>query len=124
MMTKQIASQIQKDMEAALAPIAAKYSLKIAGNRGTFDTSKLSVKIVFETAEAKREEFEQWAEIYELQKSDFGKFFTAGGRRFKIIGIKPRSTTLPIIVEDLQGKKFVFRVIDVQRGLKREETKG
>lgn len=62
--------------------------------------------------------FLQHAETYGLKTTDLGRVFKTGGREYRIVGLKPKNRTLPIIAEDMQSKRlYKFENSDIKRVL-------
>lgn len=58
------------------------------------------------------------AKLYGLQPSDLGREFVADKTTYRIVGLKPRNRSLPIIAEDVQSKRqYKFSLKDIQRVL-------
>jgi hypothetical protein len=123
MMTKQRAKTISDDALRALQAVAAQHGLTVACKGGTFTGATFVPKFEFAEAGAERATFVTYAKLLGLDAADFGATFrTAGGRVFKITGLKTSARTQPILVEDLQGTRYKMRVSDVVEGLRRERA--
>jgi hypothetical protein len=92
---------------------------------GKFDAHSVTfkVQIAEKTVSGKaltpeRQNFIDYAHRHELGEDALDKTFTDyTGRRFRIVGYKPRARKRPIVCEDLQGKKYVFPVLLVKNRL-------
>ncbi|MCZ4337642.1 hypothetical protein [Shewanella colwelliana] len=62
--------------------------------------------------------FLQDAKFYGLQPSDLGREFVEGKNTYRIVGLKPKNRSLPIIAVDLQSERqYKFAAKDIQRVL-------
>jgi hypothetical protein len=105
------------EFKKAVAELEAKIGVKIdLGNISFNDhqfTSKVTVTLVgdgLDSADAKMKvEFERYALLFGLNKADYDKQFTYGGKRYKLKGVKPRSTKNPFVAQEISnGKLYVL----------------
>lgn len=103
---------------AALAPIAKKYGLNVAGKGGRFSADNWVTKIEFAVinkdgvAQSKEvAEFNRYCHLFGLNREHFGEVFVVQGRKFAICGLKPRAHKMPVLAKEIAtGKTFKFRV--------------
>ena len=67
-----------------------------------------------------REDFALYARAFGLREADFGREIVMGRGRARIVGIKPRATKRPILVEAANGRRYVMGADAVKRQLARE----
>ncbi len=102
------------DMQAALAPVAAKYGLSVKKGTGRFTDRNYTTKLEFNllNAEGKdttaEDQFKRLAPILGFRPEDFGKEFLAQNQLFRISGVKPSSRKFPILATRADGKVFKF----------------
>ncbi len=61
-------------------------------------------------------DFLQYAEEYGLKTTDLGRVFKSGTREYRIVGLKPKNHSLPIIAEDKQSnRQYKFYASDIKR---------
>ena len=56
-----------------------------------------------------RAEFTRYAASFGLKAADFGQIVTIDGKRFKIVGLKPKSRKYPVLGQVVGGDK-VFKL--------------
>jgi hypothetical protein len=103
-LTLSACEQIQSRMLEACREVAADYGLVIESAGWRDMTSGLSFEPVFRVSvrasdgkafDLERERFEFLAEQYGLSAADFGREFSTGRERFRIVGIDPQAASLP-----------------------------
>lgn len=93
---------------------------------GTFDAGSFTMKIELATVDEngdprthERTDFVEFASLFNLEPEDYGREFVSDGRTLKIVGLKPRNRSYPIIVEDVNtGKRYKFRGHAVEMALR------
>jgi hypothetical protein len=117
-MDKALCRTLATEAQQALAAIAQAHGLTVkVGGGSSFRPNK----VVFEQADAAKLEFERYAPSFGLRPEHFGAEFTVGVRRFKIVGVNPRSTKYGISALCLDdSKRYKFSELDVERHLARE----
>jgi len=84
------------------------------GSRASYDPLKGEIKITLtfvlgDENEGLKADFRQWAEMYKLEKDDWGKTFTTGGTEYRVHGIRSNRCKRPIICKRVKdGREFVF----------------
>ena len=117
--------EMRDTIQAALNKLNLGFSLKL-GNAsfiGNCCTFKLEASVIGADGTVKTkiaQDFEQFAEMYQLKATDLNRSFTDdSGNRWKIVGAMPRSRKMPIVCEK-DGKQYKLPLLKVQIGLKRE----
>lgn len=121
--------QIMDECREALAPVAEKYGLVLDQKGSTYHRDALPVMLQFlikrvdkagNVISKEAQMFLKDCVCFGLKPDDLGREFMSRGRTFRIIGVAPRSTYYPIIVEELKsGKTFKMSAETVVEGLKR-----
>jgi len=113
-LNKDIVKRIQNDCADALAPVAAKYGLRLDRKSCTFhaDSCPVAFKLTAppeeatETAEAIA--FKRHAHCYGLDAGQLGQSFKQRGRTFTICGLSARAKKYPILATGDDGKTYKF----------------
>ncbi len=121
------ANQIQAAVRKALEVVEKEHGIKIQGIRmtyrpeGTF-TLKVEGGEVGTTGEAVNKEalaFTKSAPYRGFLETDLGQVFKAGGKLYKIEGLRPKAPLRSIVGSDVTtGRKFVFDTETVKMGLR------
>jgi hypothetical protein len=113
---------LDRDIEAALAAVAAKHgvALKLAGTRFTAQnaTIKIEAAVINAAGEAETraaQDFKQLAGLYGFAASDLGREVILDGRRLKIAGLRPKADKRPILLQDANGGMIVAPAEYVRR---------
>lgn len=112
--TREKARVLHQEIMEAVRAVAAKHGMTTRFGNATYETTTFRIKAellaVAEDGEnlAAKAEWMRHAEWIGMMPSDFGRTFISRGQRYKIVGIKPRSRTMPIIAEREDGKRFKF----------------
>jgi hypothetical protein len=132
-LTLSACEQIQSRMLEACREVAADYGLVIESAGWRDMTSGLSFEPVFRVSvrasdgkafDLERERFEFLAEQYGLSAADFGREFSTGRERFRIVGIDPRRPRYPVSVERIPDRKsFKFTAENVALLLQAQAVK-
>jgi hypothetical protein len=115
--TKDLLKSLREDINAALSDTAKKHNVTLRAANANYDpvlgtaTFKLEVLALDDTGEKRdipAELFLKNAEMLGLRKNDLHKEITMSGRKFTVIGYKPKSRKNCILIKDSQsGKVFV-----------------
>jgi len=91
---------------------------------GSYDKTSYTVKIQIaektEEGEAltpERRAFVEGDWMHKLGADALDKTFSQNGRRYRIVGFKPRARKRPVICEDLSGRQYVFPIALVRNCL-------
>lgn len=115
---KTTAKAIGEAVQEALKGVAEQFDLQVEVRGGTFDATSFKPKVEFTTANAAEDVFRTYADMYDLDPDDFGKEFTASGKRFKISGLAPQNRSRPILATEVStGRGYKFTVDGIQRAL-------
>ena len=112
------------DFAEAVAALETQYHCKIALGNITYDAqsfrSKLEVVMqnedgVVETKE--RIDYKSHCHLIDLKPEWLDRSFIANGKTWTVVGLKPRATKRPVVVESAEGGQYVFRAVDVIRAI-------
>ena len=117
--TRPVVQALGDEVEQALAAMAELYGIdiRVIGKTYTgssFANIKLSLAIKDSDKGIPMDEnaanFVRRAHIYGLKPEDLGKTFTsAGGRKYKIVGLKPRNRKYPVLAVWEDGDKRTYK---------------
>lgn len=110
------ARALSKEFTQELSALAAKYGLKCVADGGTIGSTDLKLKFKFSVTSGdvkmdERKEFGKIAPLYGLTEADYGKTFTAGGTKYRLVGLKiARKYTQKYIAvgETERGARYKF----------------
>lgn len=110
------ANIIIREMVKALQPVAKRYNVKIMPHGGTIGPSHLDVITKFKVevidtdakAEARRNEFDTYCELFGLKPEHFGARFTSRGTEYTISGLELKRRKYPIRATGPDGKELLF----------------
>jgi hypothetical protein len=125
---KSLARLTSEQLVNELSAFARSRGINIAMKGGRFTEQCLTVKLELATTSkgvvhtAIAEAFKRHAPLFGLKKSDLGRSFKHAGDSYTIIGLKPRASRFPVVVESTNGKRFKMPVSYVQQGLGRKVT--
>ena len=125
MIDRELLNRFKVEAIAALAVVAAKHGVVAKFGRGTFSpevaTLKLELGYIADNGIASSREaldFKSMAWQFGLAASDLGKKIAlSNGVEYRIVGLKPRSKTRPVLGEREDGKVFKLTVDAVKVGL-------
>jgi hypothetical protein len=91
----------------ALAKVAEAHGVVLEFHNITFDNEKFSTKLVGTCGghDAYAVDYKNAAELYGAKQEWLGKTFVYGKQTFKLIGLMPRATAKPFLVEKADGTK-------------------
>ena len=122
---KKVRTFLETLFEKAEKKMGKELGVKISVGNISFSTDNATVKIevadIGEGGEVQSREvvdFKNYASMYGLKATDYGKTFKMRGTSYKIVGMKPRSKKYPIIVE-ADGKQYKVSADIVKSGLGR-----
>jgi hypothetical protein len=118
---------LRQEIEAALAPIAAKYGTKAIATNIKYDDITTDVVVSFrtETAEKSAEQFnfEKHAVYYGFKPEDFGFAFSHNGKFFKFVSFKTTARKYPCVCNCSDGKQYAYEVDAMLEIMRRERAK-
>ena len=118
---------LRQEIEAALAPIAAKYGTKAITTSIKYDDIITDVVVSFrtETAEKSAEQFnfDKHATMYGFKPEDFGFTFSNGGKTYKFVSFKTSARKYPCICDCSDGKQYAYEVAAMLEIMRRERAK-
>lgn len=103
--TKQNLATIRKDIDAALAEVAAKHGISLGIGNISFRDDSFSTKLTamvkssddaFDSTMSAKEmtwakDFKMYASLYGMKAEDLGKKVTIGANEYVIVGARPRA---------------------------------
>jgi hypothetical protein len=106
---------LRDEINASLAAVASKHGITLEVTKGTYGHTFGSFKLEIGQAVAagvdpllvtrEAEAFKVNAKVMGFVPEDLGREFSQGGQKWRIIGIKPRARTRPMLIENLATKK-------------------
>lgn len=120
MFTREICRQINKELHEAAAVIAGKYGVSAEIKGGTFSPNTFVSKMEFFGKGAKEDNekrtFELAAVAFGLRPEWLGAEVHVYGDTYKIVGLKPKSTKYPVVIEK-NGKQYKASAADICRAM-------
>ena len=117
--------EIRAALEEKLSALGSELGIDFSIGSARFSPSNATIKLELalinedgsiETREAK--DFKDYCFRYGMTPDDLGKEVTMpGGKRFTIIGCKPRSHKYPIILQRADGKRWKYGAALVRQAL-------
>jgi len=102
---------IRAEIDAALASVLTKYGLAAELGNIKFSDQDFRAQITVNTgsaADGAKRKFDDYAYRFGLTGNEFGKFIASGGKKYKIIGLNPKSRKYPIIATNNAGSQYKF----------------
>lgn len=122
-MDRTTVNQIQKEMLEAAQAVAAKHGVEVSRIRGTFDSTSLRSTIAFaavsvdengiNTSSPEAVDYERYAHSFPFNiraEVGIGHEIEMGRGKARIVGLKPRATKMPLLVQTEDGKKYKMAV--------------
>lgn len=127
--TRKIVNRVEEYLQGLSEELGVHITAGNARYSSTNITLKLEISVVDADGEAMTKEvmdFKTYAPVHGLSPDDLNAQFSYLGRKYKLIGYKPRRYKFPFVVECLDdGKQYKLPAIAVETALKREkETNG
>ena len=120
-------TNLRREIETALGPIAAKYGCAVKTGNIKYDeiTADIMVSFRTETEEKSAEQFnfEKHAPYYGFKPEDFGFAFSHNGKFFKFVSFKTTARKYPCICDCSDGKQYAYEVDAMLEIMRRERTK-
>ena len=121
---KEMLQTFRVDFAEAVAALETQYHCKIALGNITYDAqsfrSKLEVVMQNEDGliESKeRIDYKSHCRLFDLKPEWLGRSFAINDKTWTVVGLKPRATKRPVVVQAADGKEYVFRTVDVIRAI-------
>ena len=115
---------LSADIQKTLKDLGETYGVSFTMGSIRFSTSQATFKLTASIMSAAgvvvdvdRDNYTKHADSFGLDSSWLDKTFTEFGKTFKIVGLQPRRTKNPVLVER-DGKKYIMPVEAVLRGMK------
>lgn len=107
------ANKLHAEMTSAMREVAARYGLEVKEHGGRFSATEYSTKYTMVATpkgkSAAQVEFETHCRMYMLKPEHFGATFTdLSGKKFKVVGCRPKARKNTIVVENTAGKRWVM----------------
>jgi len=114
------------EIEQALAAVEAKHNVKFDLGRITFTESNFRTKLECtstadrsgNTVDPRQVKFDQNSWRFNIAKDAFGKTFTKGGRKYKIVGLNPRAKKYPLNCEAPNGQQWKMPITSLPQNLR------
>jgi hypothetical protein len=118
-LTRQLVAQIQREINEALAAVAAKHNLTLEPSRARYSDSNLKVtlELSVQTESGEPADFRYGAAALCLPADCWGKTVMINGKFMTICGIKLRNRKYPVLAI-YQGKTYKLTSESVSRALK------
>jgi len=117
-LTRTDVRKYRDELDEALQEYGKKKGVQISVGHisfGTNDfTAKLHVVVAGSKDEAEKMLFAKNAELFGLEKDDYGLVIDMHGEDIKIVGLKPKSSKYPLIAEK-NGKRYKYKLSDFVR---------
>ena len=115
---------IRKDLEQALAGVAKEHGLTISVGNIRFNPTEFGTKLQVRVANGNAgvAEVPRYSPLSALglgfKDEDMGKTVSIGGKKYEVVGCKPRAWKMPMIVKDARsGKLFKMGTVQVAQAL-------
>lgn len=115
---------IRKDLEQALAGVAKEHGLTISVGNIRFNPTEFATKLQVKVANGSSgvTEVSRYSPLSALglsfKDSDAGKVVDIHGKKYEVVGCKPRAWKMPMVVKDIRtGKLFKMSATAVGQGL-------
>jgi hypothetical protein len=113
---RSVLRDLQQQILDALKGIEKSTGVKFSFGAGRYMEDNATLKLIVSTVSKGGEVnspdkslFEVYASSHGLKSTDFGREFTYGGQKYKLVGYKPKSYRFPFIGEKVStGKRFKF----------------
>lgn len=126
---RQNLSAIRKDLEEILGQFAKQHGLSVSVGNIRFSPTEFGTRLQVRVNNGGGlEEVSRYAPISSLglgfKDEDMGKVVTIRGKKYEVVGCKPRAWKMPMIVKDVRsGKLFKMQASDVAKALGMEKEK-
>ena len=111
-LTKTEFEQFRREVETALATVAAKYGCIVEAGNIKYDAINTTVSVSFKSQTADKSadqlNFETYCEAYGFEKSDFDFDFTYQNKEYRFVSFKTSARKYPCVCECSDGKTVCF----------------
>ena len=111
-LTKTEFEQFRREVETALASVAAKYGCIVEAGNIKYDAINTTVSVSFksETPDKSADQlnFETYCGAYGFGKEDFGFTFTYQGKQYRFVSFKTSARKYPCVCDCSDGKTVCF----------------
>jgi len=120
---KKTLKTLRQDIDSALKSVADKHGLSLMLGNIRFNehsfTGKLEARVTENPGEpTMAADFKALSMSYGIPASCLHRIVTLNGKRYKIVGLKPRNRKYPIICENVaSGKRFKFSPFSIREAL-------
>jgi len=111
---------LRTEMQSAMHGVAKKHGVDIRIGACSYLDSNATFKVEVATVGSSgivrsktRTDFERYASMFGLKKSDLGRKITYTGERFEIVGLKVKSRRFPILAKRLSDGRVYKLPIEV-----------
>lgn len=130
--TPAVCKNLRPELEAAAKRFAEAYGMTASVGNAKYTsgsvTFQVTLAVVAEDGTVRSPEAEAYtslASLYRLPEDGLGKTFADfSGKRFRVLGLNTKRGKYPVMVEDLQGKRFKMTAEQVRYGLERAASEG
>lgn len=115
--TKGEFAKFREAMKKAVSEVEKEFGVGIEFGAISYDSTQFTIKTTVmngSVEEAQRKRFEEYAVLYDLKPSDYGREFQYKGLKTTIIGLETNRKKYPILVKDENGKEFLMTVSGVK----------
>lgn len=98
---------LRASINKAMALVEQEHGIKLEFHSITFDEHKFSTKLVGTCGDQDEAgiDFKKMATLYGAKPEWLGQTFVYGKQTFKLVGLMPRSTSKPFLIEKADGTK-------------------
>lgn len=111
-LTKTEFEQFRREVENALASVAAKYGCAVEAGNIKYDDINTTVSVSFKSQTADKSadqlNFETYCGVYGFEKSDFGFTFTYQSKQYRFVSFKTSARKYPCVCDCSDGKTVCF----------------
>ena len=113
MLTKEQFRMFRQDVNEVLKGVADKYNVDLQAGNISYSDTNFTMKLEAKAREIngqsfEQAEFEKYCLLYGFSKSDYNREFILNGRKFYLIGFKPKASKYPALAKCEDGKNYKF----------------
>jgi len=99
--TPAVCRKLRQAIDENLAEYAAETGLTVHARGASYQDNSVTFKVEFvlDGVDLNEEEFKETHFLFNLPADSFGKEFTYGGKKYKLVGLKPNRPKYPILAE-------------------------